>query len=108
MWHALRHQSKCHAQHDDDDSSDESKRSRLNLDDDYSSTTSNSVNPPHPINYTRTRAQGKGKKATTTSYKSPIMEKSMVHKLYMTSQRMSKFKLFGQFTKMSDRSIVNI
>jgi hypothetical protein len=47
--------------HTDNDFSDKSKISHLNLDDDYNSTLQESVDAPHPIGHDRTRAQENGR-----------------------------------------------
>jgi hypothetical protein len=53
MWHALCHQTKLCMRHDDDVSSDGSKISHINFDGDYSSTSQESVDAPHPIDRDR-------------------------------------------------------
>jgi hypothetical protein len=61
IWHDLRHQHKWCTWHDDNDSSDESKKSHLNIEGDYSSTTLDSVEPTCHIGSVRARVQHKGR-----------------------------------------------
>jgi hypothetical protein len=67
MWHALCHQPKCCARHDDDEFMDGRKISYLNLDDDYRTTLQESVDAPCPISHDNARAQRKGKDPTTSN-----------------------------------------
>lgn len=43
-----------------------------------------------------------------SSIKSHVMEKSIVNRLYKARKRISQLKVFNPFTKLLDRSIVNM
>jgi hypothetical protein len=74
VWHTLRDQPKWYARHDDDDSSDRSKRSHLNLDDDCRFTSLESVSALGPIGHDRERSQHKEKRPTTSTNDSKDVE----------------------------------
>jgi hypothetical protein len=81
----LRYQSKWRTRHDDDNSSNRSKRSQLDLDGDYSFMLYKSVDTQHNMDRDKARAQWKGKGSTTSSSDSQVMEKIMLKKLYKAS-----------------------
>lgn len=89
---------KCYAWDSDDNSSDASKRSHLNVEDDYSFTSLDNVGLTHHNAHDRARAQHKGKRPTTSSIESPATQKRMVNKLYKTNEKISQSKLYEHFT----------
>lgn len=60
--------------HDDEDSSDRSERSHLNLDDNCRFTSLESVSALGPIGHDRARAQRKEKRPTTSTDRSKDVE----------------------------------
>jgi hypothetical protein len=63
------------------DSGDGSKRSHLNMEDNYSYTSPDSVEPPHPIGRDRARGQHKGKGLATSSSETPGKKKTIAKQL---------------------------
>jgi Spy/CpxP family protein refolding chaperone len=59
------------------------------MEDDYSSTSSNSIESPHRIDRDRRRAQRKDKELAMSSSETPRQNKSIVEQLYKAREKLN-------------------
>jgi hypothetical protein len=106
MWCNSSHQPKWYARHGDDDLSDTSKRSCLNLNGYYSSMSQESVDAPGPFGHDRVSSMEEG--PITSRSESSSTKKATLKKLYKTRLKITQTKLFEQFNKLLNHYTTNI